>query len=159
MKSPQRRRGFFAGLVAAREVLHGVEEAELGAEVLAPVGDVDGGDGGAVDVGRDDAVLVIELGMPERGRGGGDSFVDEEGDAGVALEAVPVAPVFGVFAQGLGDVFAGGFGFLEADEVGRFAGEPRGDLFLPGADAIDVPGGDFHYGESASTFTAWAWCR
>ncbi len=39
--------------------------------------------------------------------------------------------------------------FLQADDVGALGGEPVEQLPLTGADAVDVPGGDFHRGESS----------
>ena len=43
--------------------------------------------------------------------------------------------------------------FLQADDVGFFGGEPVEQLRLPGADAVDIPGCDFHCHAYAATET------
>ena len=56
---------------------------------------------------------------------------------------MPVAPVLLELA-GLGDLGQLRFQLLQADDVGPLSPQPFGDLRLPGPNAVDIPGGDFH---------------
>src|SRR5712664_2891954 len=56
---------------------------------------------------------------------------------------MPVVPVL-LRLAGLGDLRQLGFELLKADNVGPVAAQPFRELRLPGADSVDVPGGDPH---------------
>src|SRR5262249_40093775 len=94
------------------------------------------------DVDRDDAVFVVEGRMGERGALGRERLADLHGDAGVALAAVPVAPVALHLAEGARDLIGGGFASLQAADIRALARDPFLDLRLPRPDAVDVPGGE-----------------
>ena len=123
--------------------VHRLEEPHLGGEVLAAVRHVDRRDGQRRRrVDRDDAVLVVEGGMREGGPLGRERLADVQADAGVALAAVPVAPVALHLAEGGRHLVGGGLDFLQADDVRALALDPFLDLRLTRPDAVDVPGGD-----------------
>ena len=44
--------------------------------------------------------------------------------------------------------------FLQADDIGLLGGEPVEQLALAGADAVDVPGSDFHFVDQWLTMVA-----
>ena len=128
----------------------GLEEAELRGVVLSAVGDVDRRDREVADLGRDDARLVVEGGMPEGRPRLAELLAEVEGDSRVAAGAVPVAPVaFGLEEQ-LGNLVGLRLDLLEADGVRPFGREPIAHLRLTGADPVDVPGRDFHREEDGS---------
>ena len=136
-----------SGVAARRGVgLQRLEEPHLGGKVLAAVRHVDRGDG---QIGRastvDDAVLEVEGGMDEgRTLGSRCVLLTCKADAGVALAAVPVAPVALHLAEGGGHLVGSGLDFLQADDVRALARDPFLDLRVPRPDAVDVPGGDLH---------------
>src|SRR4029077_20050727 len=73
----------------------------------------------------------------------GHRLVHVQGDARVALLAVPVAPV-ALHAEESGrNLIGAGFDFLQADDVRAVARDPFFDLRVARPDAVDVPGGDF----------------
>src|SRR5262249_9486211 len=127
-----------------REALHGLEEAHLRGEVLAAVGNVDRSDGQVSHRRGDDSVLVVELGMLESRPLREGRLANVEADAGVALLAVPVAPVAFHLAEHRGDLVGGRLDLLEAYDVGVVPLDPRSDLGFAGANPVDVPGSDLH---------------
>ena len=133
-----------SGSPAARGVgVHRLEELHLGGEVLAAVRHVDRRDGhAAADLGGDDPVLVVERGVGKRRPLGRERLADVQGDAGVALVAVPVAPVALHLAESGRHLIGCGLDLLQADDVRSLARDPLLHLRLPRADAVDVPGGD-----------------
>ena len=120
------------------------EKAHLGREVLAAVRDVDRRHGEVADVDRDDPVLEVELRMRECGPLGPALLADVQADARVALRSVPVAPVALEVAEAHGQLIERGLDLLQADHVRLVALDPLEQLAVPGADAVDVPGGDLH---------------
>jgi hypothetical protein len=81
--------------------------------------------------------------MKARGAVGGELAADVEADAGVALAAVPVAPVAVEIEEQVGNLLGRGLDFLQADDVRTLPRDPFLDLRVPRPDAVDVPGGDF----------------
>jgi len=73
--------------------VEGFEEAHLRRKVLPAVRDVDRRDRRLRQSHRDDAVLVIELGVMKRRPLGMKGLAHMKPDTGVPLAAVPVAPV------------------------------------------------------------------
>src|SRR5918999_4802466 len=63
--------------------------------------------------------------------------------AGVALAAVPVRMIFGELAE-LRNLIRFSLQLLQAHDVGLLAIQPLPELGSAGADAVDVPGSDFH---------------
>jgi hypothetical protein len=63
-------------------------------------------------------------------------------DAGVALAAVPVAPVILETEERLGNLLGSGFDFLQADDVWAVTLDPVLNLRVTRPDAVDVPGGE-----------------
>ena len=51
---------------------------------------------------------------------------------------------------GRGHLVRRGFEFLQAEDVGLFARNPLGNLRVPRADAVHVPGGDLHSSQGTS---------
>jgi len=74
----------------------------------------------------------------------------ENGGAGIAL-LLGAVPIGGVVARPeLFDVVGGATGFLEAEDVGLFGVEEFEEVaFEEGAEAVDVPGNQFHGGNKA----------
>src|SRR5687768_13678625 len=71
-------------------------------------------------------------------------FRHQHRDTGIALLAVPVAPVGFDVAKLERQLIERRFDLLQADDVGFLSGEPLNQLTLPRADAIDVPRCDLH---------------
>src|SRR6476646_11305097 len=69
-------------------------------------------------------------------------------DAGVALRAMPVAPVALDLAQPHGQLVHGRLDLLEAEDVGLLPVDEFLELRLASANAVDVPGCDFHRGRA-----------
>jgi hypothetical protein len=66
-------------------------------------------------------------------------------DAGIAFATVPVAPVVFETEERFGDLFGGGFDFLQADDVGALTLDPLLDLSVTRPDAVNVPGGELDF--------------
>ena len=125
--------------------VHRLEELHLAGKILAAVGHVDGRDGQVADVHGDDAVLVVEGGVGKGRPLGRERFADVQGDAGVPLAAVPVAPIALHLAEGRRYLFGRGFDFLQADDVRALLRDPLVDLRLSRPDAVDVPGRELEH--------------
>src|ERR1041385_3640577 len=69
-----------------------------------------------------------------------------QGHAGVAAVPVPVAPVALQAADRRRDLLDLRLDLLQADHVGLRVADPLEELLVTRADAVDVPGGDFHGG-------------
>src|SRR5205085_4907323 len=99
---------------------------------------------------RDDAVLVIELRMLEARLAREGRLAQMKRNPGVALVAVPVAPV-SLEGSKLGrNVLRRCLDLLHAEDIRRLAGDPLPDLRHPRPDPVDVPGGDLHRGALVS---------
>ncbi len=133
-------------LLLRGEQVERLEELHLGGKVLAAVRHVDRGHGEARQARRHDAMLVVECRMVEVRALGERLLSHVERDAGVALPAMPVAPVAFDVAQPDGQLVDRGFDLLEAEHVRLLAVDELLDLRLPGADAVHVPGGDLYQG-------------
>jgi hypothetical protein len=130
--------------IVGRVGRHRLEETQLGREVLAAVWHVDRRHQHAVDDGRRDAGLVVELGVNEERAVGRHRLPDQQRHPRVTLGSVPVRPVARDVADGLGDVVDGGLDLLKAQDIRLLALDESRDLVLPRADPVDVPGGDLH---------------
>ena len=122
-----------------------LEEAHLRREVLAAVRHVDRRDGQVAD-GRPRRCgsRSRTAGCVNAGARASDRLLHVQRDAGVALAAVPVAPVALEVAERRRDLVGRGLDLLQADDVRALARDPLLDLRLARADAVDVPGGDLH---------------
>src|SRR5205085_9933269 len=89
-----------------------LEELHLGREVLATVGYVNRRNREIAEVDRDDPILEIKGRMRERGTLGREGLVDVNGDAGIALAAVPITPVALHFAERRWQLIGCGLDFL-----------------------------------------------
>ena len=81
----------------------------------------------------------------------------ENGDAGVAgfFGGAPVVLVAAELEREF-DLLGAGFGFLEAEDVGVLGGDEVGEAFFDGgADAVDVPGNEFHGKEDSGDGAGW----
>src|SRR3989449_2004129 len=130
------------GLRGRGELLQPLEESDLGWQVLRAVRDVDRGEQQISQARGHDARLVIELRMREARAAGEGGLAQVQGNARVALEAVPEEPVVAQIAEGSGDVLGRSLDLLQAERVRRFALDVLEHLRGAGADAVDVPGGD-----------------
>jgi len=124
--------------------VEGFEELHLRRKILAAVGDVDRRDSRLRQAHRDDAVLVIEFRVMKRGPLGMKCLAHVKPDAGVALAAVPVAPVALELAQPDRQLIERGLDLLQAQNGGLFAFDEFLDVRLAGADAVHVPRRQFH---------------
>ena len=139
-----------------RVLVHRLEEPHLRGEVLAAVGHVDRRD---VQV-REAAATTMRVsksksGCEKAGRSGNVGLAQVQADAGVALPAVPVAPVAVHLADGLGNLLRRGLDFLQAEDVGLLARDPLGDLRVPRANAVHVPGGNLQHGSGRIDRSDW----
>src|SRR5207302_2078616 len=87
------------GLALRRELLQPFEKAQLGSEILVAVRHVDGSDLEVAGPRRDDAGLVVEVGMGKERPAGKSLLAQLQGHAGVALVPVPERPVAGERAE------------------------------------------------------------
>src|SRR4051812_36107983 len=76
---------------------------------------------------------------------GAECLADLQADAGVALLAVPIAPVAFHLAERARDLIGRGLDFLETHDVRPLARDPLLQLRLPGANPVYVPGRDLHH--------------
>src|SRR5262249_5449622 len=106
------------GLALPREALERLEKAHFGLEILAAVGDIDGGHRQSGQASSHDAILMVEVGMKEIGLFRRDFFPNVETDARVSLGAVPVAPISLQLAQDRRDLVGRGFELLQTQDVG-----------------------------------------
>ena len=104
-----------------------------------------------------DAVFVVELRMlKDPATIGKCVLAHVQPDAGVALAAVPVAPVALELAQPDRKLIERGLQLLQAQHVGLLALDELLQLRVARADAVHVPRGDFH----PYYFTdSCGWCR
>jgi len=72
-----------------------------------------------------------------------EGLADVEGDTGVALAAVPVAPISLQLAEEHRNLIGRSFDFLETHDIRTLALDPFLDLRLPRPDAVNVPCGEF----------------
>src|SRR5712692_6558453 len=128
-----------------RELDH---EAELRLIVLAAVRYVYRGEDEPAELGQHDARFHVELRMAERGLGVEQALPDVQGHAGVGAKAVPISVVVPELDL-LGNLRGLRLQLLQAHHVRVVALHPLAQLHLARADAVDVPGGDFHRGGSA----------
>ena len=91
------------------------------------------------------AMFHVERGMTERRVGLQQILADVQRHARVRAQAVPVDVVV-VEVAARGNLRDFGFEFLQAHDVGLVAVHPFAELGFARANAIDVPGGDFHGG-------------
>jgi len=134
-----------AGILKPGSVcVEGFEELHLRRKVLTAVRDVDRRDGRLRQAHCDDAVLVIELRVMKRRPLGMKCLAHVEGDAGVALAAMPVAPVALELAQPDRQLIERGLDLLQAQNVGLFAFNKFLDVRLARANAVHVPRRQFH---------------
>jgi len=126
--------------------VEGFEELHLRRKILAAVGDVDRRDSRLRQAHRDDAVLVIEFRVMKRGPLGMKCLAHVKPDAGVALAAVPVAPVALELAQPDWQLVNRRLDLLQAEHVRLLAFEVFLHLRLTRADAVDIPGRNLHRG-------------
>ena len=120
----------------------GLQEDELGREVLAAVRHVDRGHEQLSEVGGDDARLMVEGGMGEGRALGHELPADAERDSRVAAGAVPVPPVSRRVVDLGGKLIGFALDLLEAYHVRAVPGEPFQELGGARPQAVDVPGGD-----------------
>ena len=92
-----------------------------------------------------DAGFHIEGRVTKHRIDGKEILADVQGNAGVALEGVPVRMVLVEPALGR-DLGGGCLELLEADHVRPIALQPLAQLRGAGPNAVDVPGRDFHAG-------------
>src|SRR5690349_9856430 len=76
---------------------------------------------------------------------------NQQGHARIALPAVPVRVILGEVAH-LRDLCRFGLQFLQTYHVRSLALEPLPHLGRTRADAVDIPGGDFHLETFPSAF-------
>ena len=134
----------------ARPLRQRLEEADLRRVVLVAVRHVDGGDERVARSRRDDAVLVIELRMLEARLAREGRLAQMKRNPGVALVAVPVAPVSLERGKLGRNVLRRSLDLLHAEDIRRLARDPFPDLRHPRPDPVDVPGGDLHRGALVS---------
>src|SRR5439155_2612420 len=127
-----------AALKRRRVGIHRFKESHLGGKVLAAVRDVHRRDRHIGEVDRSDAVFVVELWMDKRRPLGSERFGDVKADAGVALAAVPVAPIALHFAESCRRFIGPRLDFLRGDYIGALALDPFLVLRLPSPDAVGV---------------------
>jgi hypothetical protein len=127
-------------------------EVELGRVVLAPVGHVHGGEYRVTEIRLDDARLHVELRVAELGHASETVLADMERHAGIRAHAVPEHVV--VLELALRRHLRGlRLELLQAYDVRTVARQPLAKLRLARADAIDVPGRDFHFPVRISSST------
>jgi hypothetical protein len=80
--------------------------------------------------------------MAEGGTIGCEALADVQRDAGVALTAVPVAPVALEAEERCGNLLGCGLDLLQADDVRAVALDPFLNLRVARPDAVDVPSGE-----------------
>ena len=124
-----------------RELDH---EAELRLVVFAAVGHVHRGEDEAADFGLHDPRLHVEFGVAERGLGVEQALADVKRHAGVGAVPVPVRVVV-LELHLLRNLRRLSLQLLQAHDVRPVALHPLAKLRLARADAVDVPGGDFHF--------------
>src|SRR5207245_5255981 len=93
---------------------------------------------------RHDTRFHAELGVAERGLGVEPALADVNLHAGVGAKAVPVRLLVLQFDL-LGNLRRLRLQLLQAHDVWPVALHPFAQLRLACADAVDVPGGDFHF--------------
>ncbi len=120
-----------------------LHESELGGVVLAAVGNVDRRDHEIAVLHLHDARLHVEGWMAEDGIDREQILPDVQGHARIPLQGVPVGVVALDFGFG-GDLRGRCLQLLEAHHIRPVTRQPLGQLGRPGADAVHVPGGDFH---------------
>jgi hypothetical protein len=129
---------------------HAIGEAE---EFIFGVGGVDGDEEEVGEFEGDDSAFFVAFGafFAADSEADAEGFgLGEDGGAGVAgfFGGVPVSAVAGEI-EGEVDLFGAGFCFLEAEDVRVVFEDEVGEvLFEDGADAVDVPGNEFHGRES-----------
>lgn len=125
---------------------HAVWEAE---EFVFGVWGVDGDEEEVGEFEGDDAALFVAFGTFFAADAEADAEwfgLGEDGSAGVAglFSGIPVGAVAGE-VEGEVDLLGTGFCFLEAEDVGVVFEDEVGEVFFEdGADAVDVPGDEFH---------------
>src|SRR5258708_16885526 len=124
-----------------RELDH---EAQLRLVVLATVGHVHRSEDEAADFGLHDARFHVEFWLAERGLRVEQALADVKRHAGVGAKHVPVGAVV-LELDLLGNLRGFRLQLLQAHDVGTLALHPLAKLSLARADAVDVPGGDFHF--------------
>lgn len=116
-------------------------------EVASGVGDVNVDEEEVVELGGEDAAFGVVSGGVEACGDAAWSDLGEECGAGVAFALGGVPPGGVVGGPELFDAVRVAAGFLEAEQVGAFGVEELEEIFLEeGAQAVDVPGDDFHGG-------------
>ncbi len=123
------------------EPVHPVEFVEefVGADGVS-VGEVDVDDAEVADLGFEEARVGVGEVAREGGVEGLDGEAGEDGDAVVGFLR-DGGCVVAEFLEGTGGE-VGSFEFLEEEDVGLLLPEPAKDVIEPGADGVDVPGGD-----------------
>ena len=119
------------------------QELELRRIVLAAVRHVDRSEHEVAERGLHDARFHVEIGMAERRLGIEQALPDVQRHARVGAQAVPVDVIVRELAA-LGDLRGLRLQLLQAHDVGPVALQPLAELRLARADAVDVPGGNFH---------------
>ena len=97
--------------------------------------------------------------MRESGRFGGEPLADMQGDAGIPLGPVPVAPIPFDLAEPDRQLIHGRLDFLQTEDVGLLALEPFLELRLARPDPVDVPRGDLHRMDELVTALNLRLCR
>ncbi len=109
------------------------------------VGDIGADDADAVDVSAHYALLLVgEFGDAE-----GRVFDDvraEDGDAVIGFLAAVDGVVAGFFQCVVGEFGILLLGFLQAEHIGFFGGDPFQHVRQADIERVDVPGGEFHGG-------------
>src|SRR5207237_3315554 len=98
------------------------------------------------------------LGVAERGLGVEQALPDVQRHAGVGAKAVPISVVV-LELHLLGNLPSLRLQLLQAHHVRAVALHPLAQLHLARADAVDVPGGDFHFRSMPSYFTTRNLCE